>query len=257
MYRIRSLAIVKGGFSFFSSLTSVPKEKLLFDDKWSQLHVHWTRFWLRTTIRFYQQQNSHGPLFSRLPVAVHDEMRLVYIPKWGEGGRLPYERCGDARRLAYGCKFRVLVSLRVFIAKHEEIWKKKFFFYSFYLLDSCNRRLKRSLLGVKNRLRHARIGLLYWFNSKFPTSIPAPFIWESPPPPPSCIPFGWSCCMASKTLRALLLPCKRKGFSFLYGVAGAISTCFHEELAVILIISQGSSTYVLFKKRSNLIFECV
>ena len=33
LYRIRSLAIVKGGFSFFSSLTSVPKEKLLFDDK--------------------------------------------------------------------------------------------------------------------------------------------------------------------------------------------------------------------------------
>ena len=118
--------------------------------------------------------------------------RLVFISRsGGRGGRLPYERCWDARRLAYGCKFRVLVSLRVFIAKHEEIQKKSFFFNSFYLLDSCNHRLKRSLLGVKNRFRHAWIGLLYWFNSKFPTSIPAPFIWESPPPsPPSCIPFG-------------------------------------------------------------------
>ena len=35
----------------------------------------------------------------------------------GGGGRLPYERDGDARRLAYGCKFRILVSLRVFWAK--------------------------------------------------------------------------------------------------------------------------------------------
>ena len=107
----------------------------------------------------------------------------VYTEVGGGGGRLPYEGCGDAHRLAYGCKFRVLVSLRVFIAKHEEIFLKKFFFNSFCLLDSCNHRLKRSLLGVKNRLRYARIGLLYWFNSKFRTSIPAPFIWESPPPP--------------------------------------------------------------------------
>ena len=28
---------------------------------------------------------------------------------------------------------------------------------------------------------HAQIGLLLGFNSKFPTSIPARFIWESPP----------------------------------------------------------------------------
>ena len=48
--------------------------------------------------------------------------RLVFISRsGGRGGGLPYERGGDARRLAYGCKFRVLVSLRVFITKHEEI----------------------------------------------------------------------------------------------------------------------------------------
>ena len=28
---------------------------------------------------------------------------------------------------------------------------------------------------------HAQIGLLLRFNSKFETSIPAPFIWKSPP----------------------------------------------------------------------------
>ena len=33
-----------------------------------------------------------------------------------EGG-LPYETDGDARRLALGCKFWILVSLRVFRAK--------------------------------------------------------------------------------------------------------------------------------------------
>ena len=37
------------------------------------------------------------------------------------GGGLPYERGGDARRLAYECKFQILVSLRVFWAKHHYI----------------------------------------------------------------------------------------------------------------------------------------
>ena len=33
------------------------------------------------------------------------------------GGTRAYERGGDARRLALGCKFRILISLRVFCAK--------------------------------------------------------------------------------------------------------------------------------------------
>ena len=33
----------------------------------------------------------------------------------------------------------------------------------------------------KKRLGYAQIGLLWGFNSKVPTSIPAPFIWESSP----------------------------------------------------------------------------
>ena len=52
---------------------------------------------------------------------------------------------------------------------------KLYIFNLFYLLDSCNQSLKWSLLGVKKRLAHAQIGLLWGFNSKFPTSIPTPF----------------------------------------------------------------------------------
>ena len=42
-----------------------------------------------------------------------------------------------------------------------------------------------SLLGVEKSLGHAQIGLLYAFNSKFPKSIPTPFICGDPPPPAS------------------------------------------------------------------------
>ena len=35
--------------------------------------------------------------------------------------------------------------------------------------------------GVKLSLSHAQIGLLWGFNYNFPTSIPVPFMWESPP----------------------------------------------------------------------------
>ena len=35
------------------------------------------------------------------------------------GGGLPYETDGDARRLAQGCKFLILVSLRLFRAKRQ------------------------------------------------------------------------------------------------------------------------------------------
>ena len=38
----------------------------------------------------------------------------------GDGG-VPYEKGGNARRLAEGCKFRILVSHRVFLAKRHYI----------------------------------------------------------------------------------------------------------------------------------------
>ena len=42
--------------------------------------------------------------------------------RWGGGGgHSAYERGGDARRLASGCKFRILVSLTVFWAKRHHI----------------------------------------------------------------------------------------------------------------------------------------
>ena len=38
-----------------------------------------------------------------------------------------------------------------------------------------------SIRSQKKSLGHAQIGLLYGFNSKFPTSIPTPFICGVPP----------------------------------------------------------------------------
>ena len=63
----------------------------------------------------------------------------------------------------------------------------KYIFNLFYLLIhiiqffSFVRVLTWSLLGVKKSLGHAQIGLLQGFNSKFPTSIPTPFIYGVPP----------------------------------------------------------------------------
>jgi len=49
-------------------------------------------------------------------------IRSVYAkPKGGEGGTPHMKGCGDARRLAQGCTFRILVSLRVFWAKRHHI----------------------------------------------------------------------------------------------------------------------------------------
>ena len=59
---------------------------------------------------------------------------------------------------------------------------------SFYSLHSHNPSvflLTWSLLGVKKSLGHPQIGLLKGFNSKFPKSIPTPFVCVvSPSPPP-------------------------------------------------------------------------
>ena len=47
--------------------------------------------------------------------------RVMRQPPPPGGERLPHERGGDARPLAYDCKFQILVSLRVFWAKHDYI----------------------------------------------------------------------------------------------------------------------------------------
>ena len=68
----------------------------------------------------------------------------------GGGYSHRYEKGGDARRLAEGCKFLILISLRVFWVKrhkglglHSKKHKENDIFYSFYLLDSFNRSFKR------------------------------------------------------------------------------------------------------------------
>ena len=67
------------------------------------------------SIKPFTRQSFRQNYFSReIEWAVFTETasRLIY-----PGGALPYETDGDARRLAYGCKFWILVSLRVFRAK--------------------------------------------------------------------------------------------------------------------------------------------
>ena len=46
-----------------------------------------------------------------MPEPVLESYKVV---QGSRGGDSEYERGGDARRLAYGCKFRILVYLRVF-----------------------------------------------------------------------------------------------------------------------------------------------
>ena len=98
-----------------------------------------------------------------------------------------YERGGNARPLAYECKFLILVSLRVFWAKrhHNKPWRSRLGLQTKKYKNICIVCvLTWSLLGVKKCLDHAQISLLKGFNLKFSTSIPTPFICGVPPPPP-------------------------------------------------------------------------
>ena len=87
----------------------------------------------------------------------------------GGGVELPYERGGDARRLAQGVIFgfwshlecseqnAIIFSRKgLFQGCKRRNVKKLYSFNLFYLLDSCN----QSLLGVKKRLGLVQIGLL-------------------------------------------------------------------------------------------------
>ena len=97
-----------------------------------------------------------------------------------------YERGGNARPLAYECKFLILVSLRVFWAKrhHNKPWRSRLGLQTKKYKNICIVCvLTWSLLGVKKCLGHAQISLLKGFNLKFSTSIPTPFICGVPPPP--------------------------------------------------------------------------
>ena len=86
-------------------------------------------------------------------------------PRWG----LPYESGGDARRLALGCKWQILVSLRVF--GMESYYRN--------LQNAVTLTTQNSSLGGHFKLEpHPHWSPLRF---KFSTSIPGTFIWESPP----------------------------------------------------------------------------
>ena len=53
----------------------------------------------------------------------------------------------------------------------------------------------------------AQIGLLWRFNSKCPTSIPASFIWD-PPPPPGSMANNYKSYLCEKNLQKPLLACQ-------------------------------------------------
>ena len=56
------------------------------------------------------------------PTAVFlNDVWLLVFTGYSPEGDSAYERGGDARRLAQGCKFRILVSLKVFWAKRYHI----------------------------------------------------------------------------------------------------------------------------------------
>ena len=120
-----------------------------------------------------------------------------------------------------GCKFRILVSLRVFQAKRHHMQQSRFrlglhakkykniylmciffirFIYSIHITQvfsfACV--LTWSLQGVKKSLGLAQIGLLQGLNSKFLTSIPTPFICGVPPPG------GISSCLNLLSLNVLI-----------------------------------------------------
>ena len=90
----------------------------------------------------------------------------LFTPGW-EGG-ISYERGGDARRLGEGCKFRILVSLRV-VARKELLY----IFISLCLKMVSFRRQKRlvSFRGLIQNFRRASPFLLYETRPHFPRAI--------------------------------------------------------------------------------------
>ena len=77
------------------------------------------QIWVKRFSKYLPYKISHRPDSWRS--LWHIYLLLIYFldSGLGEGGGLPYERDGDARRLAQGCKFWSLVSLRVFLAKQN------------------------------------------------------------------------------------------------------------------------------------------
>ena len=99
---------------------------------------------------------------------------FLFVP--GGRGELPYERDG---MLLVSLRGGIVVWLRVFWAK----WQLIRYIYSIHINKVFHNIICNwSLLRVCISFGHAQIGVSQGLNnSKFPTSIPVPSIWESPP----------------------------------------------------------------------------
>ena len=77
------------------------------------------RFWERLKTRFQSYILQSSFTVDSLHHNYHLNSLLAMFRTGG--GELPFDRGGDARCLALGCKFQILVSLMVFWAKHHYI----------------------------------------------------------------------------------------------------------------------------------------
>ena len=101
------------------------------------------------------------------------------------GGELPYKSDGDARRFSLGCRLQIFVSLKVFGMESYYICPFRYrleLFMEKVAKNALTLTTQKSPLGVSLSLSHTHIGLPWWFNVSFPTSIPVTFIWEYPAP---------------------------------------------------------------------------
>ena len=102
-------------------------------------------------------------------------------PNCPGGGGLPYKSDGDALRLALGCTLQILVSLKVFGMESYYICPFRYrlvLYIEKVTKNALTLTTQKSPLGVSLSLSHTHIGLPWWFNVNFPTSIPVTFIWE-------------------------------------------------------------------------------
>ena len=138
---------------------------------------------------------------------MHAERDLNFLALFGEravlsrGGEFLYNSDGDARRLVFGCKRQIFVSLRVFGMESHYICPYRYRFVLFlkkfteYTENAPTLTTQKSPLGVNLSFSHTHIGLLWEFNLNFWTRISVRPLYGSPP---GCFVFtvtGPNCCV--------------------------------------------------------------
>ena len=104
------------------------------------------------------------------------------VVKPGAGEGLPYETDGDPRRVAQGCKFWILVSLRVFRAEEKRNRNQIFFLaVSFRGQNLLKPRLDWSPIGITKSLSHAQMVSFRGQIQNFRRASPS-VSYGSPPP---------------------------------------------------------------------------